>query len=357
MGKQSGKRPTITDVAKLAGTSVTTVSRVLGDTNYPVSNELRKKVKDAAEAVNYVPNVLARSLKGSGNAFQDIGIVIPNISNHFYLQTILRIDNIAFEHKYNVILCNTMRSVEREREYLRMLYERQVRGVILSSVDHDSGVLREYIDKGMKFVLLDQYIESVNCAGINFDSRKGAVIAVKHLLSQGHTKIALATTPITRWTRKEVFKGYKDALNSAGIGYSENLLYVSSRELDNNDNDYELTSGRALAKQFVENRHGATAVLCINDMVAFGFIQSLHQYGLRVPEDVSVVGFDDIPFAETFIPPLTTIRYPSDETGRLAAMMLFSSLNNEGEGLTLGMNLTPRLIVRDTVRNLGTMTN
>lgn len=354
MDKQKGKRATITDVAKMAGTSVTTVSRVLGDTNYPVSDELRKKVKDAANAVNYVPNALARSLKSSVSTFHDIGIVIPNISNHFYLQTILSIDHIAFEHKYNIILCNTMRSVEREREYLRMLYERQVRGVILSSVDSDSRVIQEYIEKGMFFVLLDQYIENANCAGISFDSRKGAIMAVKHLVSQGHKKIALATTPITRWTRKEVFKGYKEALGISGIGYSEDLLYVSSRELDNNDNDYELASGRALAKQFMENGHGATAVLCINDMVAFGFIQALHQHGIRVPDDVSVVGFDDIPFAETFIPPLTTVRYPSDETGRLAAMMLFSGIESGGESLTLGMNLAPRLIVRDTVKDLRT---
>lgn len=204
----------------------------------------------------------------------------------------------------------------------------------------------------MFFVLLDQYIENLNCAGISFDSRKGANMAVKHLVSQGHKKIALATTPITKWTRKEVFKGYKEALGNSGIAYSEDLLYVSSRELDTNDNDYELASGRALAKQFVENGHGATAVLCINDMVAFGFIQALHQHGIRVPDDVSVVGFDDIPFAETFIPPLTTIRYPSDETGRLAAMMLFSGLESGGESLTLGMNLAPRLIIRDTVKDL-----
>lgn len=349
MGKKSDKRITITDIAKLAGTSVTTVSRVLNDVNYPVSEELKKKVREAAEAVNYVPNPMARSLK-SNDTFSDIGIVIPNISNQFYLQTTLGINNIAFEKGYNLLLCNTMRRVEKEREYLRMLYERQVRGVILSSIDPDPSIVCDYISKGMKFVLLDQRIENSNCSCISFDSRKGAAIAINYLISQGHKRIAFATTPLTRWTRKEVFIGYKEALKAAGIEYTEELLYVSGREFDNEDSNYEVNSGDVLATQFIENPHDATAVLCINDMVAFGFIRTLSKYGVRVPEDISVVGFDDIPFADTFLPPLTTIRYPSNETGKLAAMMLFSNMSDDGDNLTLDMNLEPKLIVRETVK-------
>jgi LacI family transcriptional regulator len=352
MDNKGGKRLTITDIAKIAGTSVTTVSRVLNDVDYPVSSELKKKVKEAADAANYIPNAMARSLKSNNNTFSDIGIVIPNISNQFYLQTILGINNIAFENGYNLILCNTMRRVEKERGYLRMLYERQVRGVILSSIDENANFVSDYIKKGMKFVLLDQRIENTNCSCINFDSRKGAGMAVNYLISQGHRLIAFATTPLTRWTRKEVFKGYKEALKNADIEYSEELLYVAGREFDNDDSDYEINSGNILAKQFIENRHDATAVLCINDMVAFGFIRALSRNGLRVPEDVSVVGFDDIPFADTFLPPLTTIRYPSNETGKLAAMMLFSNMNNEGESITLDMNLEPRLIIRETVNRI-----
>ena len=353
MGKKSDKHMTIRDIARIAGTSVTTVSRVLNDVNYPVSNELKKRVREAAEAANYVPNPMARSLKGSNNTFTDIGIVIPNISNQFYLQTTLGINNIAFDKGYNLILCNTMRRVEKEREYLRLLYERQVRGVILSSIDSDSSIVCDYITKGMKFVLLDQRIENSNCSCINFDSRKGAGMAVDYLISQGHHRIAFATTPLTRWTRKEVFIGYKDALKNANIEYTEELLYVSGREFDNDDSNYEINSGDILAKQFIENPHDATAVLCINDMVAFGFIRTLNKNGIRVPDDISVVGFDDIPFADTFLPPLTTIRYPSNETGKLAAMMLFSNLSDDRENLTLDMNLEPKLIIRETVKSLN----
>lgn len=350
MGTRKGKRATIADVARLAGTSITTVSRVLNDVKYPVSAELRQRVRDAAAAVDYVPNAMARSLKG--NTINDIGVVIPNISNPFYLQTILGINSIAFVNGYNLLLCNTMRDVEKEREYLQQLFERQVRGVILSSVDDDAGVVRKYMKRGMRFVLLDQLIDDIDCSCINFDSRKGARMAVKYLADQGHRRIALVTTPLTRWTRNEVYKGYRDSLESSGLSYSDDLLYVSGPELEDEISDYEIGSGRALAKKFVENPNGVTAALCINDMVAFGFINELSRHGIRVPDHLSVVGFDDIPFAETFLPPLTTVRYPSHETGRLAAMMLLDNIQHGSERLPLDMSLVPRLIIRDTVRRI-----
>ncbi|HZX47407.1 MAG TPA: LacI family DNA-binding transcriptional regulator [Clostridia bacterium] len=350
MSARKGKRSTITDVARLAGTSVTTVSRVLNNSKYPVSPQLRQRVKDAAAALDYVPNAMARSLRGS--TIRDIGIVIPNITNPFYLQTILGINSVAYVNGYSLLLCNTMRQVDKEREYLRKLFERQVQGVILSSVDEDADIVREYIRKGMKFVLLDQRMENINCSCINFDSRKGARMAVKYLIDQGHRRIALATTPLTRWTRNEVYKGYRESLISSGLSYGDELLYVSGPEREDEGNDYELGSGKALAKKFIQNRKDATAVLCINDMVAFGFINALAMEGIRVPDDVSVIGFDDIPFAEAFLPPLTTIRYPSDETGRLAAMMLLDNIRNGGERLALDMSLVPRLIVRGTVKRI-----
>jgi LacI family transcriptional regulator len=350
MSARKGKRSTITDVARLAGTSVTTVSRVLNNSKYPVSPQLRQRVKDAAAALDYVPNAMARSLRGS--TICDIGIVIPNITNPFYLQTILGINSVAYVNGYSLLLCNTMRQVDKEREYLRKLFERQVQGVILSSVDEDADIVREYIRKGMKFVLLDQRMENIDCSCINFDSRKGARMAVKYLIDQGHRRIALATTPLTRWTRNEVHKGYRESLVSAGLDYGDELLYISGPEREDEGNDYELGAGKALAKKFIQNRKDATAVLCINDMVAFGFINALAMEGIRVPDDVSVIGFDDIPFAEAFLPPLTTIRYPSHETGRLAAMMLLDNIQNGSERMPLDMNLVPRLIIRDTVRRI-----
>lgn len=353
MSTKSGKRATITDVAKLAGTSVTTVSRVLNNIEYPVSEQLRQKVKKAAASLDYVPSVMARSLKG--NAMQDIGVIIPNMSNPFYLQTMLGINSVTYDKNFGLLVCNTMRNLEKEREYLRRLYERQVRGIILSSLTDDADLVREYISKGVRFVLLDQRIENINCSCINFDSRKGARIAMRYLIEQGHRRIALVTTPLTRWTRNEVFKGYHESLKAAGIEFEEKLIYVSGPEPANKEIDFEYYSGLQLGDRFALDMHGPdrpSAVLCINDMVAFGFIKSISKNGIKVPDDISVMGFDNIPFAETFIPALTTIQYPAYETGRLATIMIIDKLQSQDSSMSINMSLEPRLIIRDTVKLL-----
>lgn len=340
------KQATIRDVAKLAGVSLATVSRVLNDSDYPVREELRQKVKAAIEELNYIPNGAARALRRDTS--KDIGLVIPNVSNPFYLQTMLGINDVLAKNDCSMILCNTLWDVEQERSCLRQLYERQTKGVILSSVDESGDVVAEYSRKGMRFVLLDQKLTGVESTGISFDSRAGARMAVEHLISMGHRRIAFATMPMTRWTRAEMHRGYRDALLGAGLAYDEALIYEWSPYTWDANSDLEMETGQSIAELFLGDGCPATAVLCVNDMVAIGMIKVFLKHGVRVPEDISVVGFDDIPFAEAFVPALTTVHQPAQETGRLAAMMILSALSSDGGELTVSMNLTPRLIIRDT---------
>lgn len=343
-----GNHATIRDVAKLAGVSLATVSRVLNNADYPVKAELRQRVKEAAEQLEYIPNSMARSLRSDG--VQDVGLVIPNITNPFYLQAMMGINDVLSKNLYCTVLCNTMRDPEQERLYLRQLYERQIKGVILSSVDDSGDTIKEYIRKGMQFVLLDQKLVGLDCTSINFDSRVGARMAVEHLIALGHRRIAFATLPMTRWTRIEIHNGYQDALLTAGIPCDESLIYtLDTKEQPGGQDDIELEAGVRIAESFLKDGCPATAILCINDMLAMGIIKTLLKNGLRVPEDVSVFGFDDIPFAGTFQPSLTTIHCPAVETGRLAAMMLLNGLNGDGEELSVSMNLSPSLVLRDTV--------
>lgn len=341
------KKATIRDVAKKAGVSLATASRVLGHSAYPVSVQARQKVLEAAEQLDYVPNEAARSLRTELS--RDIALVIPNVSNPFYLQAMLGINEELINQSYNLILCNTMRDPEQEHRYLRQLYERQTRGVILSSVDENAGTIESYAKKGMKFVLLDQMIAGTQITGINFDTRGGARMATEYLISKGHRRIAFATLPLTRWTRNEVHKGYCDALAIAGIPIEEKYIYEFRPERPNGGSDLEFFTGQKIAGKFLEDRCDATAILCINDMVAIGVIQTLIRSGKRVPEDVSVVGFDDIPYSAAYIPPLTTVHYPAAETGRLAAMMILDCLKNEDSEMHLSMNLAPRMVIRETV--------
>lgn len=341
------KQATIRDVARLAGVSLATVSRVLSDGDYPVSAELKQRVRDAVAQLGYVPNTVARSLRQ--DVSRDIGLVIPNISNPFYLQTMLGINDALNKKDYSLILCNTMRNAQQERVYLRQLFERKVRGIILSSVDENADIVKEYGKKGMKFVLLDQKITGMESTGINFDSRAGARMATEHLISLGHSRIAFATMPMTRWTRTEMHMGYRDALVLAGLGYDSRLVYERMPEKLAAYADFELEAGKMIAESFLADGCPATAIVCINDMLAIGLIKTLKARGIRVPEDVSVFGFDDIPFASTFEPSLSTVHYPAIETGRLAAMMLMDTLESGSGEMPVSMQLAPSLVIRETV--------
>lgn len=341
------KQATIRDVARLAGVSLATASRVLSDASYPVSAELNQRVREAAIQLDYVPNTMARSLRR--DVSKDIGLVIPNISNQFYLQTMLGINDVLAKKDYNLILCNTMRNPQQERAYLRQLFERKVRGIILSSMDENADIVREYGKKGMKFVLLDQRITGMESTGINFDSRAGARMATEYLVSLGHSRIAFATLPMTRWTRTQMHLGYREALVLAGVNYDPSLVYERMPENRTPYADYELEAGQMIAEAFVQDNCPATAIVCINDMLAIGLIKTLQRHGIRIPEDVSVFGFDNIPFASTFEPSLSTVHYPAVETGRLAAMMLVDNLESDSTEMPLSMQLTPSLVIRDTV--------
>ena len=341
-----GKQATIRDVANLAKVSLATVSRVLNDSSYPVSPELKRRVREAAEQLQYIPNG-SRGL--SYGQQRDIGLILPNITNQFYMQTMLGVGDVLVKQGYHLVLCNTVRSAKQERTFVHQLYNKGVKGVILSSVDENADIVDEYSRKGMKFVLLDQKISKLECSGISFDSREGARIATQYLLDQQHKSIAFATLPMNRWTRTEMYKGYLSALRSAGVSANRKLLYERVPEEVPNYSNLELEAGCMIAKEFLKAGCPATAIVCINDMLAIGIIRTLMQNGVKVPDDVSVVGFDDIPFSGIFMPALTTMHCSAVEMGRLAALMLLDSFENEMQEAPVSMRLSPTLVIRDSV--------
>lgn len=338
---------TIYDVAKMAKVSPATVSRVLSGSDYPVREALRKRVVEAAKKLNYSPNTLARNLKS--NTSNDIGVIIPTISNPFYSSVILGIEKEADKRGYNLLLCNTFRDVEKEKRYLQSLYEKQVKGIIISTWGAKN--VEEYINKGLEFVLLDQKIDNLECSFISFDCFRGAYMAVEYLIANGHRKIAFVSTPLTRWTRKETFNGYKAALTDNGIDVNEEYLLIGNHEKEVQEEGFEFINGKLMADEFIKRKLDATAVLAVNDMTAFGFIQQMYVYGKKIPEDISVVGFDDISFSKMFSPPLTTVQYPAYEVGRLAAMLLLDKISGHNHS-TMNVKLNPKLIIRDSVRSL-----
>lgn len=343
------KRITIKDVAYAAGTSIATASRVISNANYPVSAKLRQKVLRAVNELRFVPHENTYLQKRESN---DIGVVIPNITNQFYLQALVEITKIAGQKGYSIILCNTNRSIDEEGRFLDELFERHVKGIIISPMDGSAQRIKNYVESGMNFVLLDQHFEDLTCPSIKFDCRLGAKMATEYLIENGHREIAFISAPITRWSRQELLKGYRSALTNHSIVPNEDWLFVSQVEYEMKDGNYELEVGKELAQKFVSRKLKVTAVLCNNDMVAISFIQALKDYHLSVPEDVSVIGFDNIPLAGYISPSLTTVSYPSSETGRLAMTLLHNNIESMKEFSNLDMSLVPKIISRGTVKRL-----
>lgn len=349
MGKsQSVKKPTIRDVALHANVSTATVSRALSHSSYPISDELRERVMRSAETLGYAPNAAAQMLRKQTS--QEIGLIIPSISNPFYLQAINGIDSVISSSGQILVLLNTQHDVQREREFLAILESRNALGAIVSSVDTSPQTINQFVKRGLKIVLLDQLLNGANCPMISTDMRSNGRLAVRHLLDLGHRDIAFATTPLSRWTRKEIYSGYCETLENEGILPDQNLLFIGEANDRYYPNDVELSAGAMAAELFIKQQCKATAIVCINDMVAFGVISTLKYHGLRVPEDISVIAFDDIPLAGAYCPPLTTIRYPAEQMGRLAAMMLTDSISNNTGLDALGIQLLPELRIRQSTK-------
>ena len=335
---------TILDVASKTGVSVSTVSRVLSNPSYPVARATREKVLQAVEELGYKPSPGSQQNR---TASREIGVILPNITNPFYSTALMGIEKECLQNGYDILLYNSFRDPEHEQNLLASLAKRGVEGVIISSMQQDGAGLKDFASQGMKMVLLDQKIEGIECH-ISFEYREGASNAVTYLHGLGHRDIYLATTPLTRWTRREIFEGYKRGLARAGIEYKEDMLISDEKEGETDEEHiYEHECGKRLAQKLLERSRKPTAVLCVNDMVAFGLIQELHANHVRVPGDISVIGFDDISFAAMFSPALTTVRCPIMEIGRLAAQFLHQQLTRTG-GFSLGVKLEAMLVTRDS---------
>ena len=345
--KKTKKRATIYDIAMVAGTSAATVSRVLNNSSYPISKEIRKKVMDAARKLNYSPNLLGRMLKKSQS--KDIGVIIPNISNPFYPQLVLGIEMEARIHGFNIMLCNSFRDVSNEKKYIESMYQKQIKGIILSTIREEHGFLKELCENGLKIVGFDQNIEDFQCNKVSFDFTAGAIMAIDYLVGMGHKKIAFATSPLVRRSRKEIFNGYKLGLMKNNIVFSDDLVHIIEVEEEVENGTFEFESGKNLARKILSSKELPTAVFAVNDITAMGIIYGLMGDKVKVPEDISVMGFDNIEFSAMITPSLTTINQPAYETGRLACKILIDALERDEEEC-VSFKLEPTLIVRDSVR-------
>lgn len=343
------KRTTIHDIAKQAGVSSATVSRVLSKSDYPVSTKLRSKIQNLAEQLNYIPNMIGKQLKTDNN--MTIGVIIPSISNPFYAAVMLGVEEAARKSGYHVLLCNSLQDGSLEEGYLKTLFEKQVKGVILSSISGNKKLMSNLIEMGLHVIAIDQKLDVPDVLQIEFDYRRGGHMAASYLLDKGHRKIGYVTAPLDRPSRQQIYQGFFEALHTAGVENNEHYVRIAAEEKEVYDGIYEFENGKVLTRNLLQADDLPTAIFACNDLTAYGVINELVSNGIRVPEDISVMGFDNIEFSQMVTPALTTIKQPNYEMGKLACSMLLDKLKKENNH-EMDVMLLPKLIVRDSVRKL-----
>lgn len=309
---------TVRDVAQKAGVSISTVSRVLTG-SARVSPELRQRVIDAVEELGYRPNALARGLRMRRTAV--IGLLIPDISNPFFGQLARVVEDAANNRGYSILLCNSQNSRAREVQYLDLLRQQQVDGVLVVT----SGAMGEELEEffkltGAAVLALDRRIPQFKGPWIGGDPYPGARQAVQHLLDLGHRNIGLVRGVEGNISSDERYKALNRALVEAGLP-EERWTWGGEYTLETG-----IAAGLALAELPAQKR--PTAVIATSEFSAYGLIEGVSRHGISVPDQLSVVGYDNTAFAEVFRPALTVIAQPIEEMGELAVDFILRMINN-----------------------------
>ena len=340
-------RATQEDVAKLAGVSQAMVSYVVNNNpNVKIPEDTRQRILDIMQELSYKPNTLARGLR-SGKT-RTIGLVVPDNSNPFFAEFARIIENYGFENGYSLILCNSDYDTQKENTYVDVMLAKQIDGIIFISSGVGGEVLTKLDESQTPHVIVGRAISGNTTDTVMIDYQLGGYLATRHLLDLGHRKIACITGPDQFSSSSQRLDGYFQALNEAGIPVDKDLVIPS---------DFRIRGGEEAMTHLLELDPRPTAVFVCNDLMAIGVIQSARRHGIKIPDVFSVVGFDDIPLAQTIYPALTTIAQPITEIAMIAMDMLIKQVQgkpDEHEDKKFDqIFLHPKLIVRESTAKCG----
>jgi LacI family transcriptional regulator len=327
---------TIREVAREAGVSVATVSRVVTGSHHRVRPATRRRVQAAVARLRYQPNLIARGLKK--RITHTIGLIVPDISNPFFPAIARGIEDVASRAGLGVLLCNTYEDLAKERAYLALLDNRMVDGLIFATAGANTGHLRMLRRRGVPVVLVARAPDRVGIDAVLVDNRGGARAATAHLIGLGHREIAFVGGPASVRVDVEREAGYREALDAAGIPVNPRLILQG---------DFRAEGGAAAVSALLERGERFTAIFAANDLMAIGAMEELRRRGRHVPQDVAIVGFDDITFASLVEPRLTTVAQPKYRMGSLAMERLLELLSG-GSRRPRRLVLDPQLVVRDS---------
>lgn len=313
--------PTIHDVAKKAGVAPITVSRVINNSGY-VSDHVRAKVNLAIKELGYVPNVIARSLKIKRT--DTIALVFTDITNPYFNILARGVEDAAFKAGFNVIFCNTDESQEQEDNYIQLLLQKRVDGILLVPADSDSQSVGYIRKNHTPLVIIDRCVKNGGVDVVRGDSEGGAFQLTEFLIKLGHKRITMLSGPNKVSTAVDRVNGYKRAM----------LAHSLDKFIDFHYGQYSQESGASLTRQVFSRPNKPTAIFGGNNLISIGSLTSLWEMHIKVPEDVAVVSFDDIPEYLSYPPFMTAIAQPPYEIGQKATELLVSRIMTGDEDLT-----------------------
>jgi LacI family transcriptional regulator len=335
----------VREVAAWAEVSLGPVSNVL---NRPesVAPATRERVEAAIAELGFVRNEAARALRAGHS--RSLGLVVLDVSNPFFTDVAAGVESVADERGMTIALCNSGEDHEREQRHLARLAEQRVQGVLITPVDDDSEQLRRLVGRGVPVVLVDRPAPGPVRCSVAVDDVDGGRQVAEHLLQQGHSRVAFVGGPLHIRQVSDRRRGLAEGLTAAGA----ELKLVETAALS-------LAEGRRAAERLLAgtSRRRPTALACANDLLALGALQGLVAAGVRVPEDMAIVGYDDIAFAAAATVPLTSVRQPRDLLGRTAAELLLEEIEAPAGHCHQQVQFTPELVVRASTATSGRQTD
>ncbi|MCA0756599.1 LacI family transcriptional regulator [Paenibacillus sp. N4] len=335
------RQVTIYDIAKEAKVSVATVSRVLNDTA-PVKGATRARIEELIQKYNFQPNAMARSLLKKETGI--IGVIVPDLTNPFFPEVFAGAEQEAQQEGHTFLLSNSIGDYTKESEYLSILREKRVDGIIfmggrINLKQCEDHLVQELVQHAsvIPTVLVNGGLRNTDLIRVATDEAAGTALAVRHLIGLGHKQIGFIGGESHMTTTSIKLRAFRKTLKDEGLEIREEWLLPDS---------FSIESGKRQMLKMLDMKERPTAVFCVNDYTAIGAIKAVAEAGLAVPDDMSIVGFDDIPLAHHFIPELTTVSQQAHELGRMAVKVLKTMMNKEKvKKLT---TLDPQLIVRQS---------
>ena len=323
------------DVARVAQVSISTVSRVINEPEL-VNQETRRRVQKAIDQLGYLPSRVAQRLRGEGGDAKLIGLVLPDIQNPFFADLARGVEDVAQRHGYLVFLGNSDEDAAKEKRYLDVMRAESVDGIIVPPCSETDEAVADLVRRQLPVVCVDRRLLRGKVDTVLVDNVRGAHEAMEHLIGLGHRRIGFIEGLPQLSTSRERLQGYRQALEEHGIPFDPTLV---------RQGDSRHGSGRDLTRELLELPDRPSALLIGNNLMTLGALEMIHQKGLRIPEEVAILGYDDMPWALALNPPLTAVRQPGDEVGRRAMELLLQRIREPQRSASLVM-MQPELVVR-----------